>query len=216
LEPSDLGRAGGSARREYERRRARDEQRTREWWGPLGGIAVRLTPERASTASWYRGALGEERLGAMLDGPASGRLAALHDRGVPGSRANIDHIVVAPGGVWVVDAKRYKNRRPHLRTEGGLIRPRVEKLYVGSRSCTRLVDGVLGQVGVVRSIVGHVPMRGALCFLEAEWPLFGGAFATRGVQVLWPKRLVKVLREAEGGVDVAAVAALLAGRLRRA
>jgi len=105
---------------------------------------VRLTPERASTASWYRGALGEERLGAMLDGPASGRLAVLHDRGLPGSRANIDHIVVAPGGVWVVDAKRYKNRRPHLRTEGGLIRPRVEKLYVGSRSCTRLVDGVLG------------------------------------------------------------------------
>lgn len=145
MEPSDLGRAGGSARREYERRRARDEQRTREWWGPLGGIAVRLTPERASTASWYRGALGEERLGAMLDGLASDRLAVLHDRGVPRSRANIDHIVVAPGGVWVVDAKRYKNRRPHLRTEGGLIRPRVEKLYVGSRSCTRLVDGVLGQ-----------------------------------------------------------------------
>src|SRR5690606_5722857 len=84
------------------------------------------------------GALGEERLGAMLDGLASDRLAVLHDRGLPGSRANIDHIVVAPGGVWVVDAKRYKNRRPHLRTEGGLIRPRVEKLYVGSRSCTRL------------------------------------------------------------------------------
>lgn len=152
----------------------------------------------------------------MLDGLASDRLAVLHDRGVPRSRANIDHIVVAPGGVWVVDAKRYKNRRPHLRIEGGLIRPRVEKLYVGSRNGTRLVDGVLGQVEVVRSIVGDVPVRGALCFLEAEWPLFGGAFATRGVQVLWPKRLVKVLRQAEGGVDVAAVAALLAGRLRRA
>lgn len=69
---------------------------------------------------------------------------------------------------------------------------------------------------MVRSIVGDVPVRGALCFLEAEWPLFSGAFATRGVQVLWPKRLVKVPRQAEGGVDVAAVAALLAGRLRRA
>lgn len=69
---------------------------------------------------------------------------------------------------------------------------------------------------MVRSIVGDVPVRGALCFLEAEWPLFSGAFATRGVQVLWPKRLVKVPRQAEGGVDVAAVAALLAERLRRA
>jgi hypothetical protein len=31
----------------------------------------------------------------------------LHDREVPGTRANIDHLVVAGDGVWVVDTKRW-------------------------------------------------------------------------------------------------------------
>lgn len=28
-----------------------------------------------------------------------------------------------------------------------------------------------------------------LCFVEANWPLIGDSFATRGVEALWPKRL---------------------------
>ncbi len=34
----------------------------------------------------------------------------LHDRRIPGSRANIDHIAIATSGVWVIDAKRYKGK----------------------------------------------------------------------------------------------------------
>ena len=60
-------------------------------------------------------------------------------------------------------------------------------------------------------------MTGALCFVEADWPLIGGAFGIRGVQVLWPKRLGKVLSEVgEGAVDVAAVRESLAARFRPA
>ncbi|WP_245603685.1 hypothetical protein [Intrasporangium oryzae] len=32
-----------------------------------------------------------------------------------------------------------------------------------------------------------------LCFLAADWPLIGGDFQTRGVHVLWPKKLTSVL-----------------------
>lgn len=61
---------------------------------------------------------------------------------------------------------------------------------VGSRDQTKLVDGVLKQVEIVRTIVGDdIPVTGVLCFVEADWPLIGGAFTTRGVDVLWPKRL---------------------------
>lgn len=110
------------------------------------------------------------------------------------SRANIDHLAVTPSGVYVIDAKRYKGR-PHLRTEGGLIRPKVEKLLVGTRDCSKVVDGVLKQVDVVRTVVGdEVPVHGVLCFVGADWPLVGGAFSTRGVEVLWPKRLTRCLR----------------------
>ncbi len=79
--------------------------------------------------------------------------------------------------------------------EGGLLRPRVEKLLVGTRDCTKVVDGVLKQVDIVRGIVGDdSPIHGVLCFVEADWPLIGGSFTTRGVEVLWPKRLYTKLK----------------------
>ncbi len=137
-------------------------------------------------------------------------MRVLHDRRIPGTRANIDHIAVASTGIYVIDAKKYRGR-PSLKVEGGILRPRVEKLLVGTRDQTKLVDGVLKQVEVVRTIVGNdVPVTGVLCFIEADWPLIGGAFTTRGVHVLWPRLLAKRLSESRGSVDVAAVSAALA------
>jgi hypothetical protein len=209
---TESGVAGSSARREYERRKAKDEEELREKWGRFGGLAVALSDERPHTKSWDRGAIGEERLGARLNALAADGLAVLHDRRIPGSKANIDHIAITPGGIWVIDAKRYKGR-PELKIEGGIVRPRVEKLLVGRRDCTKLVDGVLKQVDVVRDLVGDVPVTGALCFIEADWPLIGGAFSTRGVHVLWPKRLAKVLIEQTAGdVDVARIRESVASR----
>lgn len=208
----EAGVAGDSARREYERRKARDEERLRQKWGKLGGVAVALSDEKPSTRAWATGAIGEERLGARLDSLASESIAVLHDRRVPGTMANIDHIVITRSGIWVIDAKRYKGR-PDLKIEGGILRPRVERLLVGRRDCTDLVDGVLKQVQVVRQVVGDLPVTGALCFIEADWPLVGAAFTTRGVHVLSPRRLARHLTKAgEGSVDVSATCDVLASR----
>lgn len=216
LSPAGAGVAGSSARREYERRTAKDEARLREKWGRLGGLAVALSDERQSTKAWERGAIGEERLGTRLNSLATDSIAVLHDRLIPGSKANIDHIVITGSGIWVIDAKRYKGR-PELKVEGGILRPRVEKLLVGRRDCTKLVDGVLKQVDVVRNLVTNVPVTGALCFVEADWPLIGGAFATRGVHVLWPRRLVEHLaKETAGEVDVGAIRGSLTALLKSA
>ena len=59
------------------------------------------------TTAWSSGAEGEAALGARLDKHASETIAVMHDRRIPGTKANIDHIVVTAGGVLVVDAKRY-------------------------------------------------------------------------------------------------------------
>jgi hypothetical protein len=206
---AESGDAGSSACREYERRSAKDEERLRQKWGKLGGVAVALSDEKQSTKAWATGAVGEERLGARLDSLASETIAVLHDRRIPGTKANIDHIAVTATGVWVIDAKRYKGRL-ELKIEGGLLRPRVEKVLVGRRDCTKLVEGALKQVHLVREVVGDVPVTGVLCFVEADWPLIGGAFVTRGVHVLWPKRLGKLLSEAEGTVEVQSVRRSLA------
>jgi hypothetical protein len=117
----------------------------------------------------------------------------LHDRGIPRSRANIDHILVGPAGVFVIDAKRYAGR-PTLRVTGGLLGPRTETLLVGRRDCSKLVDGVLKQVEIVRVALleadhSEVPVSGMLCFVDADWPLIGGSFTIQGVRILWPKKV---------------------------
>jgi hypothetical protein len=105
----------------------------------------------------------------------------------------------------VIDAKKYRGR-PRLKIDGGLLRPRVERLLVGSRDCTKLVDGVLKQVDVVRELVhDELPVHGVLCFVEADWPLIGGAFTLRRVQVLWPNKLYARL-QADGPHTVGALA----------
>jgi hypothetical protein len=175
-----------------------------------------LSDERKSTKAWERGAIGEERLGARLDALVSEDIAALHDRRVPGTNANIDHLVVTRSAIWVVDAKRYEGR-PTLRIEGGFLRPRIEKLLVGRRDRTELVDSVLRQVSMVQHVAGDVPVIGALCFVEGDWPLIGGAFTSRGIHVLWPKRLAGILTDAQTGtVDVPAIRELLASRFESA
>jgi hypothetical protein len=125
--PAPSGSAGGSARREFERRRHARERRVRERHPRIGGFLLAITEEPQSTRAWDTGAQGERLVGGRLDALVGHDLAVLHDRRIPRTRANIDHVVVSRHGVFVVDAKKYKGR-PALRVEGGLFRPRTKKL----------------------------------------------------------------------------------------
>lgn len=207
--PVESGTAGASARREFERRAARREANVRAAHPRVGGLLLALFDDPQTTKAWATGARGEEVLGRGLDRLAEAGVRVLHDRRIRGTRANIDHIAAGPSGVHVIDAKRYAGKRPELRVEGGILRPRVEKLIVGTRNCSALVAGVLGQVGKVRVALDNagledVPVHGTLCFMDANWPLFGGSFAIDGVAVLWPKRLAERLLAA-GPLDQARI-----------
>ena len=214
----ESGTAGASARREFERRKVTREESIRARHPKLGGLILALSEERQSTTAWDVGARGEERLGKGLDRHASERVLLLHDRRTPRSTANIDPVAVTASGVFVIDAKKYRGR-PHLKIDGGLFQPRVERLFVGSRNCTKLVDGVLKQVDVVRGLLDEdVALHGVLCFVDADWPLIGGSFTTRGVQTLWPKKLYPQL-QADGPAPADTVAEIhrrLAHTLRAA
>ena len=126
------------------------------------------------------------------------------------SRANIDHIAVTAAGIWVIDAKRYAGR-PQLKVPGGLFRPRVQKLYVGSRDCTSLVDGVLDQVAHVQAGMADVPVHPVLCFVDSDWDVFAGPIDISGVTVTTPRRLKRALsKQTEGPFPVAAMANAIA------
>ncbi|MGU3643875.1 nuclease-related domain-containing protein [Microbacterium sp. C23T] len=193
----ESGTAGASARREYERRKQNREQRIRTAHPKLGGLILALSDDRQSTQAWAQGAIGEELLAQRLtELPHTFRV--LHDRRIPGTRTNIDHIVIGPSGVWVIDAKRYKNKRPALHVEGGIIRPRTEHLRIGGRDGRKLIDGVQTQLAQVTAALGEggAPVTGVLCFLEADWHVIGGSFTVDGIHVLRPRLLVKRLTEA--------------------
>jgi Nuclease-related domain len=71
------------------------------------GLRFRSSPE---AVAWRRGAVGERRTGRLLDRLERHGWAVLHDLAVPRSRANIDHLVIGPGGVFVIDSKQYRGR----------------------------------------------------------------------------------------------------------
>jgi hypothetical protein len=199
--PADVyvvGDAGRSARDEFERRQKKREDRVRAAHPRIGGFLLAVSDDPQSTTAWNTGAAGEEVLGKRMNKEAGPLLRVLHDRRIPRSTANIDHIIVAGSGIWCVDAKKYKGR-PSLRVEGGILTGRVEKLMVGGRDCTKLVEGVLKQVGVVNRLMEErgetPPVNGALCFVEADWPLLGGAITTRGVRALWWDKLLATIRK---------------------
>jgi hypothetical protein len=129
----------------------------------------------------------------------------LHDRRIPGSRANIDHIVIAPSGVWVVDTKRYRGKAEidHQRFGG-------TKLMINGRDQTKLVDGLARQVETVRaqtqSFAAAAPVWGVLCFVDTQLPIlrqlrFDDFFLLR------PQSLVRKIN-AKGAVTDAHVQAI--------
>lgn len=135
VEATDPGVPGASARREFERRQARREERIRAKHKRLGGLILAVSDDPQSTRAWDVGAAGEEHLGARLNELPGPMLRVLHDRKIPRSSANIDHLAVTPNGVHVIGAKRYRGT-PALVVEGGLIRPRIKKLTVAGRDRT--------------------------------------------------------------------------------
>jgi hypothetical protein len=189
---------GASARREYERRRDNREARAKERLGPLAGVALALAGEPSHQRAWDKGSTGEVKLAAKLERwTADAGVVLLHDRRVPGSVANIDHIAVGPSGVLVIDAKRYSGRIG-VERRGGLFTPRTQHLVVAGRDRSKLVDGVLHQRDVVQAHT-DVPVRAVLCFVDGDWPLFG-ALEVRGVPVVPPRKAAR-LCSAPGSLD---------------
>ena len=81
-----------------------------------------------------KGVIGELGVAADLEYLAQEYgLTVLHDLAIPGSKANIDHILITPKAVFVIDAKNYTGL---VKVSAG--KDGVKKLRVGGRDQTPL------------------------------------------------------------------------------
>ncbi|HEX2783995.1 MAG TPA: nuclease-related domain-containing protein [Ilumatobacteraceae bacterium] len=125
-----------------------------------------------------------------------GRAIVLDDRRVPGAKATLNHLVVAPSGVWVVEAKDFDGR-VERRDVGGWFKVE-ERLFVAGKDRSHLVDGLDRHVIGVENLLAQagltsVPVHAALCFVNAEWGWFAKPFSMSGVWVAWPEKLTELV-----------------------
>jgi hypothetical protein len=72
----------------------------------LVGWRLRFRPSEQVQA-WRRGAAGERRTARLLDRLTDHGFVVFHDLAVPGSPANVDHLVIGPTGLFVIDSKQW-------------------------------------------------------------------------------------------------------------
>ncbi len=205
LDPGQRGTAGRSAQSRYEAKRLAREDRIRSRHPVLGGLVLVVTDEPASITAWRTGAAGERRVGRQLDALAeSGRVEVLHDRALSGSRANFDHLVVGPSGIFVVDAKRYKGK-VEVRRDSSWLRRQPDRLFVNGRDRSLLVEAMARQVDDVEGVLHHlhadppIEVTPVLCFIDAEWPLLGSSPRVGPVHIVGPRGLNRLVSR-EGSI----------------
>lgn len=175
-EPLNGGIAGGSARAENMRRVKNRHDRVTERFPRAGKYILALTDEPQSTRAWETGAVGEIAIGRLLDALSTKyEFQVLHDRLIPKSRANIDHIAITRFGVFVIDAKNYQGV-VRIEDRSGFFEKSAPELFVGRRNCMKLVSGVKKQVAIVEEILRreaiNLPVQGVLAFYAADWGTF--------------------------------------------
>jgi hypothetical protein len=191
----DSGIPGASARREYERRHAKRVEELDQRLGRMARVVKFLIDDPQSTGAWARGSEGEQQLAEGLTRRIGDRAVLLHDRRIPRSRANIDHLAIAASGVWVIDAKMYSG--PLRRRDKGTWGRIDYRVYINGRDQSRLVNGPLRQAEVVRSVLDDeaVPVHMALCFVNVEWDFFLKPFQIKDVWVTYAKKLCESIAE---------------------
>jgi hypothetical protein len=160
------------------------------------GLRFKSSPD---AVAWRRGAAGERRTARLLGPLERHGWMILHDLAVPGSQANIDHMVIGPGGVFVIDSKQYRGR---LQVDpGGRLWHGRYPLATALRAVSWEADQaaqILPDPDVV--VVPVMAVHGA----QIPW----GKVVTQGVPVVAARRLPSMLRALPAVLAPGRVAAL--------
>lgn len=197
-----LGLPGASAllkaRRLREQRQSLNASRT-----SLARLAAALFPPkidkrlRQEEHNWTTGAQGEQNLASSL-ARSCPKVTMMHDRRAHGSRGNIDHIAIAPSGVYVIDCKRYKGKIEVAQPLRGKAKLKLDGATLRDSSTAwtrRSVRSALAE------IAHDVPVHGCLCFVAPEGYLADvhlpiiWTLKINGYPLYYPRRLAKRLNQ---------------------
>jgi hypothetical protein len=151
----------------------------------VAGWGLRFQPSPDAIAR-RRGAAGERRTARLLEPLERHGWVVLHDLSVPGSRANLDHLVIGPGGVFVIDSKQYR---------GGLQLDSAGRLWHGGYPLAPALSAVSFEADRAAQVlpdpgVAVVPIV-AVHGVQVPW----GKVVNDGVPVVSGRRLPSLLRE---------------------
>ena len=166
------------------------------------GAYFSLTETPQHIAAWKIGAEGEEQTARALVGLERKGYSILHDRMAFGCPGNIDHVVIGPTGVFVIETKSWQ----------GKVKIRGKDIWVDGRKRSEVVDQVLAEASAVQAALGDVltvletPIVPLICVHRADLPLFGSR--CRGVPLLTSRGLVRAVERGGRRLDEATVADL--------
>lgn len=171
----------------------------------------RIRADRAERRAdyWERGAHGEGALAEIMAPLAADGYYHMNDRAFPGSRANLDHLLIGPAGIFVIDAKSWtgeiKIAGKSLRQNGRSRDKHLEFMRVQAVEVASILDEVIGN--------HRPPVRPVMCFVECD------GIATPGsvdrVHLLNSSDLVPFVRSFPGDLDQGAIDDLMRGLLER-
>jgi hypothetical protein len=166
---------------------------------PVGGSSSLREARIRNDSTWLKGATGEYLMGVSLEHRLNKSAKVLTDRRLPGTDANIDHIVIASSGVWIIDSKKWKGK---IEYKANSMMSINNRLYVDGEDRTSKVESIYGSVIPVAQLIGDrsIPIHPALVFIEADWStaslprcIAGRPYVHDDVYIAPPKLLIKLI-----------------------
>jgi hypothetical protein len=182
-------------------------------WAGLAGLIVavlvgwrlRFRPSGQARA-WQHGATGERHTARLLGRLGRDGYVSLHDLALPDSPANLDHVVVGPSGVFVIDSKQWTG---HVdQSADGVV-------WHDHYRLDRTLAMVRWQAETLGRLLG-VPVAPLVCVHGAQ--IQGGGLRAQGVAVVPAGRLRRALGADQllSEADIQRYAATARMRLRTA
>jgi hypothetical protein len=137
----------------------------------LVGWRLRFRPSEQARA-WQRGAIGERQTARLLDRLRRNGYVVLHDLAMPGSAANVDHLVIGPSGVFVLDSKLWT---------GGVHQSSDGLVWHNHYRLDRPLASVRWQAETLGRLLG-LPVAPLVCVHGAR--VQGGGLRAQGVAVV--------------------------------